>query len=476
MTFDASGDDSTTAPIRNAAAAEGVGTSAPRGFGFTVGTELPGALGRTGRIVTPHGVIDTPAFIAVGTKATVKSVLPESMAALQAQAVLANAYHLYLQPGPDIVEQGGGLGAFMNWPGPTFTDSGGFQVLSLGAGFKKVLAMNVDGMQADDVIAPGKNRLATVDDDGVTFKSHLDGSLHRFSPEISMQIQHQLGADIIFAFDECTTLMNTRPYQERSVVRTHAWAQRCIAEHGRLTRERVGKPYQALFGVVQGAQYEDLRRQATRDLVRLGPDGSAFDGSGLDGAGFDGAGFDGYGIGGALEKQNLGTIVRWVCEELPVDKPRHLLGISEPDDMFTAIENGADTFDCVSPSRVARNGSIYSEHGRYNLTNARFRADFGPLDDDCDCYTCSHYSRAYVHHLFRAKEMLSATLATIHNERFVVRLVDRIRASITDGSFTDFRSDFLGRYYRRSASPPAVSGPVVAGTPRVPTATAAPGT
>ncbi len=413
------------------------------GFGFTVGTSLPGALGRTGRIVTPHGVIDTPAFIAVGTKATVKSVLPESMAALQAQAVLANAYHLYLQPGPDIVERGGGLGAFMNWPGPTFTDSGGFQVLSLGAGFKKVLAMNVNGIQADDVIAPGKNRLATVDDDGVTFKSHLDGSLHRFSPEISVRIQHQLGADIIFAFDECTTLMNTRRYQERSVVRTHAWAQRCITEHRRLTGERVSSPYQALFGVVQGAQYEDLRREATRGLVELG--------------------FDGYGIGGALEKRNLGTIVRWVCEELPADKPRHLLGISEPDDMFTAISNGADTFDCVSPSRVARNGSIYSESGRYNLTNARFRSDFGPLDEACDCYTCAHYTRAYVHHLFRAKEMLSATLSTIHNERFVVRLVDRIRASICGGTFAEFRTEFLGRYYARA-------------TPPLPTATAAPGT
>ncbi|MEP6561776.1 MAG: tRNA guanosine(34) transglycosylase Tgt [Nakamurella sp.] len=401
------------------------------GFGFQVGTQLPNALGRTGTISTPHGVIQTPAFIAVGTKATVKSVLPESMAALNAQAVLANAYHLYLQPGPDIVEQGGGLGRFMNWPGPTFTDSGGFQVLSLGAGFKKVLAMNVEGMQSDDVIAPGKNRLATVDDDGVTFKSHLDGSMHRFTPEVSMQIQHQLGADIIFAFDECTTLMNTRPYQERSVVRTHAWAERCIAEHQRLTADRVGKPYQALFGVVQGAQYEDLRRQATRDLVSLG--------------------FDGFGIGGALEKHNLGTIVRWVCEEMPTNLPRHLLGISEPDDMFTAIENGADTFDCVSPSRVARNGSIYSGSGRYNLTNARFRTDFGPLDDDCDCYTCGNYTRAYVHHLFRAKEMLSATLSTIHNERFVVRLVDRIRASISSGNFPAFKADFLGSYYSTKA-------------------------
>jgi len=401
-------------------------------FGFGVRSRLPGRQGRTGVISTPHGPIRTPAFIAVGTKATVKSLLPASVAELGAQAVLANAYHLYLQPGPDVVEQAGGLGSFMNWPGPTFTDSGGFQVMSLGVGFKKVLAMNVDGRQADDVIAPGKNRLATVDDDGVTFKSHLDGSTHRFSPEISMRIQHQLGADIIFAFDECTTLMNTRGYQERSVARTHAWAQRCLAEHRRLTAERPGRPYQALFAVVQGAQYEDLRRKATQDLLAWADNGT---------------GFDGFGIGGALEKENLGTIVRWVCEELPDAMPRHLLGISEPDDMFTAIENGADTFDCVSPSRVARNGSIYTSRGRINITNARFKRDFGPLDDDCDCYTCGHYTRAYVHHLFRAKEMLSATLATIHNERFVVRLVDRIRCSIDEGTFEELRARFLGRYY-----------------------------
>ena len=399
----------------------------PRGFGFEVEARLPDALGRTGVITTPHGAIRTPAFIAVGTKATVKSVLPESMTGLGAQAVLANAYHLYLQPGADIVEVAGGLGSFMNWPGPTFTDSGGFQVLSLGAGFKKVLAMDVTGLQSDHVIAEGKTRLARVDDDGVTFKSHLDGSLHRFSPEVSMGIQHQLGADIIFAFDECTTLMNTRRYQEQSVTRTQAWAVRCINEHRRLTAERAGRPYQALFAVVQGAQYEDLRRRASRDLVPLG--------------------FDGYGIGGALEKHNLGTIVRWVCEELPEARPRHLLGISEPDDMFTAIENGTDTFDCVSPSRVARNGQLYSTTGRMNVTNARFRRDFCPPDDGCDCYTCGHYTRAYLHHLFKAKEMLSATLSTIHNERFVVRLVDRIRQSIADGTFAEFRSDFLGSYY-----------------------------
>ena len=279
---------------------------------FSVDAELPGRLGRAGVIRTPHGDIHTPAFIAVGTQATVKAVLPETMKELGAQAVLANAYHLYLQPGPDIVEEAGGLGAFMNWHGPTFTDSGGFQVLSLGAGFKKVLAMDTQRVQADDIIAEGKERLAHVDDDGVTFRSHLDGSTHRFTPEVSIGIQHKLGADIIFAFDELTTLVNTRGYQEESVQRTHDWAVRCLVEHRRLTAAHPEKPAQALFGVVQGAQYEDLRRQAARGLTAIVDD--------------DGRGFDGYGIGGALEKQNLATIVGWVSSELPADKPRHLLG------------------------------------------------------------------------------------------------------------------------------------------------------
>jgi queuine tRNA-ribosyltransferase len=401
-------------------------------FGFTPGTSLPGRFGRTGVIMTPHGTIRTPAFVAVGTKATVKAVLPESVAALGAQAVLANAYHLYLQPGADVIEAAGGLGRFMNWLAPTFTDSGGFQVMSLGVGFKKMLAMNTDGLDDDDVIAEGKTRLAHVDEDGVTFTSYLDGSQHRFTPEVSIQIQHQLGADIIFAFDECTTLMNTRDYQQRSVARTQRWAARCLAEHQRLTRERKPPHYQALFAVVQGAKYEDLRRRAARDLLSLIIDRS---------------GFDGYGIGGALEKENLGTIVRWVCEELPENKARHLLGISEPDDIFTAIENGVDTFDCVSPSRVARNAAVYTVRGRFNVNAAPSRRNFSPIDQDCDCYTCTHYTQAYLHHLFKAREMLASTLCTIHNERFVVRLVDDIRASIEAGTFSDFKIDFLSRYY-----------------------------
>lgn len=402
---------------------------------FTVEAELPAGRGRAGVIHTPHGDIRTPAFIAVGTKATVKAVLPESMAALGAQAVLANAYHLYLQPGPDIVAEAGGLGAFMNWPGPTFTDSGGFQVMSLGAGFRKVLMADPDRDQADHLMAPGKQKLSHVDDDGVTFISHLDGSTHRFTPEVSIGIQHQLGADIIFAFDELTTLVNTRAYQEESVLRTQAWAQRCLAEHRRLGSLRPpSRPEQALFGVVQGANYEDLRRQACRGLESI--------------VDADGRGFDGYGIGGALEKQNLATIVGWCTEELPDDKPRHLLGISEPDDLFAAVGAGADTFDCVSPSRVARNAAVYTPDGRVNITGARYRRDFTPIDPDCDCYTCTNYTRAYIHHLFKAKEILSATLCTIHNERFIVRLVDRIRDAILAGEFDALREDVLGRYYR----------------------------
>jgi queuine tRNA-ribosyltransferase len=401
---------------------------------FTVEAELPGRLGRVGVIHTPHGDIHTPAFIAVGTQATVKAVLPETMRELGAQAVLANAYHLYLQPGPDIVDAAGGLGAFMNWPGPTYTDSGGFQVMSLGVGFRKVLAMDTARVQTDDVIAEGKQRLAHVDDDGVTFRSHLNGTTHRFTPEVSIGIQHQLGADIIFAFDELTTLVNTRGYQEQSVRRTHEWAVRCLAEHRKLSAERPDKPVQALFGVVQGAQYEDLRRQAARGLTEI-----------LD---EEGRGFDGYGIGGALEKQNLATIVGWVSSELPRDKPRHLLGISEPDDLFAAVAAGADTFDCVSPSRVARNAAVYSADGRYNITGARYRRDFTPIDAECDCYTCAHYTRAYIHHLFKAKEMLASTLCTVHNERFIVRLVDLIRESIVAGDFDELRDDVLGRYYR----------------------------
>lgn len=435
-----------------------------------------GALGRAGVIHTPHGDIPTPAFVPVGTKATVKALVPEQVRDLGASAVLANAYHLYLQPGPELVDWAGGLGAFMNWDGPTFTDSGGFQVLSLGAGYKKVLSQefagkvksggNPDsGMAPHEPADPGNrhdrsgqkrneleeseenaqlaepNRnkahpgLARVDEDGVNFRSHLDGSHHRFSPEISMQIQHLLGADIIFAFDELTSLLHSYDYQVESLERTRRWAERCLREHRRLTEVREGKPYQMLFGVIQGAQWEDLRRKAARDLGLMCVDGQAF---------------DGFGIGGALEKENLGRICAWVAEELPEDRPRHLLGISEPEDFFAGIEAGADTFDCVSPSRVARNGAAYLETGRTNMSRAAFREDFSPVQPGCGCYTCRNYTRAYIHHLLKAKEILASTLLTIHNEYYTVHLVQNIRAAILAGedAYREFKQETLGKLGR----------------------------
>lgn len=416
---------------------------------FSVVKQMDGEPGRAGIIRTPHGDVQTPAFIPVGTKATVKTLTPEQIRGTGAQAVLSNAYHLYLQPGPDIVEAAGGLTRFENWNGPTLTDSGGFQVMSLGVGFRKTLAMDVTGLQNDDILAPGKERNAFVDEEGVTFRSHIDGSSHRFTPEFSMGIQHKLGADIIFAFDELTTLMNTREYQESSVERTHRWAQRCLDEHDRLTRERnqvpglAGdlaegeRPLQQLFGVVQGAQYEDLRRGAARGLVELS---DAAEAAGK-------RGFAGYGIGGALEKQRLGEICRWVTDELPDDRPRHLLGISEPDDIFAAVAAGADTFDCVAPTRLARRGGVYTLDGKITLTNARFKTDFGPIDPEVESYTTLNYSRAYIHHLLKAKEFLAGTLCTVHNVYFMVKLVENIRASIIDGTFEEYRDEFLGRYY-----------------------------
>lgn len=394
---------------------------------FTIHHRLDGALARTGTIATPHGTIETPAFIPVGTQATLKALTPEQLAAVGAQAVLVNAYHLYLRPGHEIIDGAGGIHQFMNWDKPTFSDSGGFQVMSLGVGFKKVIDMSGT---TDEKALRKKEKLAWIDDDGVTFKSHLDGSLHTFTPELSMQIQHGIGADITFAFDELTTLHHSYEYQVESLdQRTHPWAVRSLAEHQRLNAERSHRPPQALFGVVQGADYEELRRRCARYLADME--------------------FDGFGLGGALRKENIGEIVRWMNEELPENKPRHMLGISEPDDIFACIENGADTFDCVSPARVGRNGALYTRYGRVNIRRAEFKADFKPFDKECDCYTCQNYSRAYLHHLFRTDELLGNTLATIHNERFIVRLVDEIRASIADGSFYDLKARVLSDYYSK---------------------------
>ena len=380
-------------------------------------------LARAGVIHTAHGDIKTPAFIPVGTQATIKAVTVEQIRESGAQAVLANAYHLYLRPGSALVEKGGGLSKFMNWNGPTFTDSGGFQVLSMGSGYKKVISMDAEASEN----TPKSKRYAFVDDDGVNFKSHLDGSMHRFTPEVSMKIQHELGADISFAFDELTSLADPHDYQIEALGRTHRWADRSVTEFRRLQQLNPAREYQALFGVLQGANYEELRRETSKRLGSMD--------------------FDGFGIGGAIEKSQLGEIVRWCTEELPADKPKHLLGISEPDDMFEAVANGVDTFDCVSPTRVGRNGAAYTLNGRFNVKAAIYKEDFSQLDPDCDCYTCTNYTRAYINHLLRAKEVLGYTLMSIHNEAFIIRLVADMRASIIDGTFEELRKSWLERYY-----------------------------
>ena len=396
-----------------------------KNFSFSISHKLKDHHARAGVISTPHGDIETPSFIPVGTQAALKALTPEQLEQTGAQAVLANAYHLYLRPGSQIIDAAGGLGKFMNWYKPTFTDSGGFQVMSLGVGFKKVVDMS--GSQ-NIINVKNKEKLAWIDDNGVTFKSHLDGSKHYFDAETSIKIQHEIGADIIFAFDELTTLQHSYNYQVESLKkRTHPWAERSLAAHKKLTLKEKDKPYQALFGVVQGAQYEDLRRKSAKFLANMD--------------------FDGYGLGGAFEKDKIGTIVGWMSQELPQEKPRHMLGISEPNDIFDCIENGADTFDCVSPARVARNGAIYTLNGRINITNAKYKKDYSLLTDGCDCYTCKNYSKAYLRHLFKSGEILACTLATIHNESFIVRLVEQIRQSIIEDTFFDFKHKWLNNYY-----------------------------
>ncbi|KKS89161.1 MAG: Queuine tRNA-ribosyltransferase [Parcubacteria group bacterium GW2011_GWC1_43_11b] len=398
-------------------------------FNFKIERELPNGLGRAGKIETAHGVIETPAFIVVGTKATVKALTPEQVRDLGAQAVLANTYHLYLQPGADLVAEAGGLQKFMNWRGPTFTDSGGFQVFSLGAAYgeggltkfavgdksKNPYLSRLDIEKTEEVV-----KLAKIDNEGVTFRSHLDGSEHRLTPEKSMQIQHQLGADIIFAFDECTAPSADYEYQKEALARTHAWAERSLAEHQKLGGS------QSLFGIVQGGRHEDLRQESAQFIGSLP--------------------FAGFGIGGSFDKDDMGTAVCWVCENLPKDKPRHLLGIGAVEDIFTGIENGADTFDCVAPTREARNGSLYTSSGRINISNAQYKKDFTPIEKGCDCYTCQHFTRAYLDHLFRAKEMQAGTLASIHNLYFFVNLVKKIRQSILDENFTEFKKVFLEKF------------------------------
>ena len=391
---------------------------------FEIEKEMDNGRGRVGKIETPHGVIETPAFIVVGTKATVKSLSPEAVVSLGAEAVLANTYHLYLEPGEEILKKAGGLHMFMNWHGPTFTDSGGFQAFSLGAAFNNKASKIADRATVApqiDEIPTSHEALAKVDEDGVTFKSIIDGSSHRFTPERSMEIQHAIGADIILAFDECTSPHASYEYQKEAMARTHRWAERSLAHH-----RKVGHKDQALFGIVQGGRHEDLRKESAQTI-------GAMD-------------FDGFGIGGSFDKEDIYTAVGWVNDNLPKGKPRHLLGIGEPEDLFGGIENGVDTFDCVAPTRTARNGSLYTRKGKINILNAKYREDFDKIDPSCGCSTCTDYTPAYLAHLFRAKEMQAASLASIHNLYFIVNLVKEIRASMIDGTFYEFKEKFLKEY------------------------------
>jgi len=406
-----------------------------RNFKFKIEKKLKNSLGRVGVLNTPHGDILTPSFVPVGTKATIKAVTPEMMVDLGAQVILANTYHLYLQPGDEIVAEAGGLGKFMNWSGPTMTDSGGFQVFSLGAAYGKEISKIVKPADSSVQIPErssadeGVPRLATIGNDGVSFRSHLDGSLHYITPEKSIQIQQNLGADIIFAFDECTSPTETDRYQEEALYRTHSWAKRSLDEHKKLEAGKGDSKYpQALFGIVQGGRSEKLRKQSAEIIGNMD--------------------FDGFGIGGSFAKEDMSTAVKWVNEVLPEDKPRHLLGIGEPEDLFMGVENGVDLFDCVAPTRIARNGTLYTKNGKINMMNAQYVKDFTPVEDGCACYTCTKYTRAYVSHLYRAKEMLAGTLGSIHNVYFINKLVMDMRNAILNDTFFEFKEEFLKTYLK----------------------------
>lgn len=397
---------------------------------FKIEKKIIGKLGRAGVLSTPRGDINTPSFVVVGTKATVKSMTPEMLQSLNTQVVLANTYHLYLQPGPELISRFGGFARFMNWKGPTMTDSGGFQVFSLGAAFGEHVSKvaKPGDRKHEDGGTGNKSKLAKIDEEGVTFSSHINGDEHRFTPESSMKIQWDLGADIIFAFDECTSPQASYEYQKDAMDRTHRWALRSLQAHEALDKENK----QSLFGVVQGGRHEDLRKESAKVLRDMKTE--------------KGSTFDGFGIGGSFDKDDMSTAVAWVNDILPEDKPRHLLGIGDPIDIFLGVENGCDLFDCVAPTRIARNGSLYTKLGPINIMNSKYKEDQEPIENDCDCYTCKNYSKAYLSHLFRSKEILANTLASTHNLFFIINLVNKIRQSILDDSFDKFKESFIEQY------------------------------
>lgn len=352
---------------------------------------------RAGLYHTPHGDISTPIFAPVGTQATVKSVTPAQLQELGASLVLSNTYHLYLRPGAELVAEMGGLHRFMNWPGPILSDSGGFQIFSL-AGIRKI------------------------DADGATFKSHIDGSTHRLTPEKSIDIQQKLGADIIMAFDECAP-PEDRDYNEQALRRTTEWAQRCL--------EAKTRPDQAIFGIVQGGIFPDLRAQSA-EWTAIQP--------------FDGLAIGGLSVGES--KEDMHTVLDTVIPLLPEDKPRYLMGVGSPEDLVNAISRGVDIFDCVLPTRLARHQSAMTLTGRINMLNAKHARDPLPIDESCGCYTCVHFSRAYIRHLIAAREMLASTLISIHNLYTLLRVVGLSRDAIIKGCFAAFAENFLSRYNR----------------------------
>lgn len=352
---------------------------------------------RVGEIKTNHGIIKTPVFMPVGTRATVKTMTPEEVKDLGAQIILSNTYHLFLRPGPEIIEKAEGLHKFMNWHGPILTDSGGFQVFSLSA-----------------------NRKIT--EEGVTFRSHIDGSKQFLSPEISIDVQNSLGSDIIMAFDECAPYPATYEYIEHSMNRTTRWAKRCKDHHKNTDN-------QALFGIVQGGMYKDLRKKSAEDLVAMD--------------------FPGYAVGGLSvgePKDIMVDILDYTTDFLPEDKPRYLMGVGTPDYLFEAVEHGIDMADCVLPTRIARNGTAMTSVGRVIVKNGKYKEDFTSLDENCDCYTCKNYTKAYIRHLFNVNEILAYRLLSIHNIYFLTNLMENIRNSILEDRFLEFKKEFYESY------------------------------
>ena len=369
--------------------------------------EKKSGLARVGVIHTPHGDIKTPAFVGAATRATVKALTMKEMRDLGSQAILANTYHLILAPGSDLIEQAGGLADFSSWRGPTFTDSGGFQIFSL-----------------PDV---------KISENGASFKSHINGDKFEMTPESSMRDQWKIGADIHMAFDQLAK-SDSHADMEEAMHRTHRWLDRCVNEHKLLLKDGPrtvcsNTPEQYLYAVVQGGVFNDLRAESAHYCA--------------------GKDVDGFGIGGVFTADGMDEMLRTVNSILPENKPRHLLGMGqEPIDLFVGAEFGCDTFDCVGPTRMARNGSLYTYDGRINIKNAKYKTDFSPLMEDCDCKCCKNYSRAYLHHLFKTDEITAKVLASIHNEHFVVKTVDRIRESLLNDTFDEYKKSFLSRYYK----------------------------